>query len=444
MIEAITSETIGRIKNAAFRRYAETYVEIDADFRRQIAEYGLPISDEPRLGVGDERVAALAAQGLEIANDGKSLHTGWISPSCVVCRKGLGTATYLISVQCPRNCYFCFNPNQLDYEYYLHHTHDVVAELDAAYHQGARYRDLALTGGEPLLHKAETEAFFRHANELFPGAYTRLYTSGALLDEAFLRVLRELGLDEIRFSIKTDDSLEQQEATLARIAMSKAYIPNVMVEMPVLPDNLEQMKDLLLRLDALEIAGVNLLEFCFPLHNAQEFSARGYEIKATQLRVLYNYWYAGGLPIAGSEENCLLLLAFALERHLSLGVHYCSLENKFTGQIYLQNNRFRTTYAWCTMSERDHFLKSAKVFGGDMGVAEAVLARAGLPIQRRDEEGLYLEFPVVYLAAVARELPDLEVGISYYVVEQQDGEDVLRELRIDSTAPLLFNIETDI
>ena len=41
--------------------------------------------------------------------------------------------------------------------------------------------------------------------------------------------------------------------------------------------------------------------------------------------VLYDYGYAGGLPLAGSELLCLELLEYALDEGLSLGVHYLSL-----------------------------------------------------------------------------------------------------------------------
>ena len=44
------------------------------------------------------------------------------------------------------------------------------------------------------------------------------------------------------------------------------------------------------------------------------------------------------VAIAGSEAVCLDLIDFALESRLNLGVHYCSLENKHSGQIYQQNS----------------------------------------------------------------------------------------------------------
>lgn len=217
-----------------------------------------------------------------------------------------------------------------------------------------------------------------------------------------------------------------------------------MVEMPVMPNDLEQMKDLLMTLDSIGFNGINLLELCFPLNNTQEFAKRGYQIKPTQYRVLYNYWYAGGLPIAGSEENCLHLLKFAQEKQLKLGVHYCSLENKYSGQIYNQNNPFRNTYTYCIMSEKDYFLKSAKVFGQDIAPVLAFLRKSGLKNYRKDNNYNYLEFPIAYLSKFKKQLPNLEVGICYYVVEQRDGENVLRELRVDYTTPLQHDFKMDI
>ena len=61
-------------------------------------------------------------------------------------------------------------------------------------------------------------------------------------------------------------------------------------------------------------------------------------------------------------KNYLELVDFAIEQNLTLGVHYCSLENKFTGQIYQQNfdAKMDKTYRF---SEEDFYFKTAKVFG---------------------------------------------------------------------------------
>ena len=142
-----------------------------------------------------------------------------------------------------------------------------------------------------------------------------------------------------------------------------------MVEMPVLPGALDEMKAVLIELDRLGAFGINLLEFCFPFHNVDEYRARGYRVKARPFRVLYNLTYAGGVPVAGSEATCLDLIDFTLEAGLKLGVHYCSLENKQTSEVYRQNI-LGGGPKLLHFSQRDYFLKSAKVFGEDVAAAE--------------------------------------------------------------------------
>lgn len=72
-------------------------------------------------------------------------------------------------------------------------------------------------------------------------------------------------------------------------------------------------------------------------------------------------------------------MQFAAERGLKLGVHYCSLDNKNTGQIYQQNKgflldkAFAAAHGWLHFDEEDYFLKCVKVVGDD---ASAILGWA--------------------------------------------------------------------
>jgi pyruvate formate-lyase activating enzyme-like uncharacterized protein len=444
LIEEVTAAVWERLRNPVFRDYAHEYLEIAEDFRAQVLSFGLPIAQKRDLAADAEHLEALRSRGVVIANDGKSLRLGWISPSCITCQKGVGAATFSISTQCTRDCFFCFNPNQVDFEQTRQRATDPIARLDEFHNQGFFYEDLALTGGEPLLHKAEALEFFRRARELYPDAYTRLYTSGSFLDEGCLKALKAVGLDEIRISIKTDDSEEEQARTLKRLEISKDYLTHAVVEMPVMPDELSLMKRLLKELDRIGISGINLLELCFPYHNAEEFAKRGYAIKGELLRVLYDYQYAGGLPVAKSEENCLLLLDYALDEGLSLGVHYCSLENKFTGQVYLQNISFADAYDFCVMSERDYFLKAAKAFGRDIEPTKKTLQAAGIRQFYHDPAEGTLAFKPNHISALKRTRPNMELGISYQIVEPTKEGNALRELRLDFTTPRTFECAKDV
>ncbi len=441
MITEIDETTLDSIQNPAFRSYAGRYVEIYQDFIRQVQQIGLDFdSPDPSRKAG-ERTAALGKRGAVARNDGKSVYLNSISPGCLACKTAVGSHTFFISLKCHRNCFFCFNPNQEDYEYFRENKRDLVAELQALRLSGEHVQHLALTGGEPLLHPAETIQFFQQAQQDFPKAYTRLYTCGDHLDRPTLQALKDAGLDEIRFSIRVEDTETARRHTSSQIALARAYIQNVMVEMPVLPGALEEMKAVLVELDRLGVFGINLLEFCFPFNNVEEFRKRGYRIKARPFRVLYNYWYAGGLPVAGSEEACLELIDFAIESGLRLGVHYCSLENKHTGQLYRQNSGHKLPKRMY-FSRKDYFLKSAKVFGDDIQAVKRALDKAGDHDYLLSEENNYLEFHVNRISALKK--LDVEVGISYQVIEMRDDEPVLRELKVDAATPGAFRLSTDV
>ncbi|MBL1171481.1 MAG: radical SAM protein [Chloroflexi bacterium] len=440
MITEIDRAALASIRNPVFRAYASRYVEIYEDFLAQIGQFGVPLMEGDRQEV-ETCLERLREKGAHIRNDERSVYVNHISPACLACQTGVGSATLFISLQCHRHCFFCFNPNQENYEGFVSQKRDLGKELEEYKRREARLKHLALTGGEPLLHKEETLAFFREARRLFPGVYTRLYTSGDHADSTMLAALKEAGLQEIRFSIRVEDSTQARRHTLERIEEAKAHIPFVMVEMPVLPGRLEEMKDILRELERIGIFSVNLLEFCFPLFNADEYRQRGYHIKTPPYRVLNNYWYAGGLPVAQSEMDCLALVEFALDNDFKMGVHYCSLENKHTAQIYQQNHAAPAP-AVAFASKKDYFLKTAKVFGGDVPRVKEILAKKRKIKYTYHPDYDCLEFHVRGIRALQR--LDVEIGISTNILEQRGNEQIVRELKMELATPRLFDMEMDI
>lgn len=436
----VNENSLASINNPVFRSYAERYNRISEEFMENARESGMEIDSGSEDVNFESRVAELRRKGAVVRNDSKSIYTKRISPACLACQTGVGSTTYFISLKCHRDCFYCFNPNQEGYEYFREHTRDVVEELQDLRASGARVKQLALTGGEPLLHKEEAIRFFQEARKDFPDVYTRLYTCGDQLDRPTLQALKDARMDEIRFSLRIQDSTKAQQHTYDQIALAREYIPQVMVEMPVLPDTLQDMKGVLLELERLEIFGINLLELCFPRHNAEEFRRQGYRIKSRPFRVLYNYWYAGSLPVAGSETECLDLIEFALDEGLKLGVHYCSLENKNTGQIYQQNS-LRPLPKTMYFSNTDYFLKSAKVFGKDIAPVQTFFQKTGYKDFEINEEHDYLEFHISQIRSLKKF--DIEIGLSSNVFETRDGERYVRELKVDKTTPKTFRLSKD-
>ena len=271
-----------------------------------------------------------------------------------------------------------------------------------------------------------------------PSAHSRLYTAGDPLTESTAKALKRTGLKEIRFSIKIDDPPEKRRKVLERIAIARKYIPTVMVEMPVLPGTLTQMQDLLRKLDAIGIDGINLLELCFPLCNAAAYQERGFQLKYPPYEVYYNYWYAGGLAIAESENICLQLLLFALKEKLKLGVHYCSLENKHTGQVYQQNAHYSCD-EFTLFSTQDYFLKSAKVFGKQsIHQAKKILAQHQQPFLLHAEHNC-IQFSPQAITLLKGHVD--EICITSSIVEFTSENDwVIKEVQLAETSPETFQI----
>lgn len=440
MITTINTNTISRINNKALVDYSQIHLSVQNQTLENIGSFGVPLEKNHLGNIEREQRMRLKKAGAHFRNNDHSIvSNGKISSACEACQTGTGSYTTFVSLKCHRDCYFCFNKNQDDYSFYVNNQKNVNQDLNELLDNGITLKHLALTGGEPLLHKEEMIYFFKLAQERTPETYTRLYTAGDLLDEETLECLQKYGLNEIRFSIKMEDSEQKRKHILGKIKLAKEYIPNVLVEMPVIPGKLEDMKKLLVTLDKIGVFGINLLEFCFPLENAKAFVERGFKLKNPPYEVFYNYWYAGGLAVAESEQHCLELVEFAIEQNLDLGVHYCSLENKFTGQIYQQNYHqdLGETYLF---SEKDYFFKTAKAFGKDIKKVKKILESNDTAFEINSQYN-YIQFAIKSIKKLGRR--NIDLVISSNVVEFDGQASNIHEVKIEWTTPALFE-ESDI
>jgi pyruvate formate-lyase activating enzyme-like uncharacterized protein len=381
----------------------------------------VPLERDPEARA--RRVEALVRQladlGARIRNDGKSIAYGPLSPACERCRTGERSLSQFLSLACNRKCWFCFNPNQHDWETYRASRKEWDAEMQqqAAYLGGLDF--IALTGGEPLLFPDETLRYFETARSRYPDAHKRLYTSGDGATPELLSALGKAGLDEIRFSVKLDEGPAAYRSVLASIADAVGVIPAVMVEMPVVPGTHDQMTALLQRLDEIGVFGINLLELCFPLHNAKAYRARGLRVVKDPYRIPYDYGYAGAIPVAESEELTLTLMREQIERGTSLGLHYCSLENKNTAQVFEQNEGGRLAIPNYRFSSRSFFYETIRLFEDDARRAIAALEAAGLPFgAEADGEGV--SFDPDLLPCIADELEGASVFLASAVIERDE------------------------
>lgn len=410
------------------------YDAVGRDYVGQLRDWGISFAAEGACAAAERDVRErLRAKGALFRNGGASVVAGALSSACVACTGGLGSKTFTLSTACNRSCYFCFNANQADYGQTRSLKEGWQEELDAFMDAG-RVTHIGLTGGEPLLHPDQAVAFFSRVRTEVPDAHTRLYTAGDFLDEPLLSRLSDAGLSELRLSVKLDvlDSpVEQERAVreaLRRVRLARCFVPDVMVEMPVIPGTGEAMRALLRGLDEAGAFGINLLEFGFPLTDWREFARRGFKVANPPFAVPYDYGYAAGLPVAGSGLLCLELLEFALDEGLSLGVHYCSLENKHRDQVLGQNRAARLDPGIWELDGEDFFYKTVKAFDCDARLVARRLAELDLPFQEDCEEGS-IAFAPRSVEAVA-DMP-VALALSVNVLEERAGQVAVRELKLE-------------
>lgn len=440
MIISINSANLNLIGNHQFREDAERYIRIHEQFMNAVCREGIGVdTDEQGMTCGmsiDNR----DLQGIETLNYGNSLSYGFISPACLDCRTGEYSKTVFQTLRCNRDCYFCANMNQENYDLYQTAVNDAYAELISSEPPGG-YKSIALTGGEPLMLADDTLKLLRKCRERYPEAYLRLYTNGDYLTAELAAELSSAGLDEIRISIKLDDCGYPQES-VAKIEMATSYIKVVLVEMPVIPGTLEQMKHLLLKLDSIGCKGINILEFLYPWVNNDQYKSNGFKVKNNPYKVLYAYDYSGGLPVSGSREECLKLLEFAVSNELNMGVHYCSLENKLTAQIYMQNHNLNLM-SHEVRSSKDYFIKTARAYGSDALIVNSFFEQNGLSDYEWSGSGgaAQIEFHPNFISSI---LGITEVALCYNVAEYEDGNRLIREIKLDLIRPDEFDYENDI
>ncbi len=414
-------------ENSALSKAQAEYEAVEKRYIHSLEDKGLIFEDaaqsQKRKQHTNELRERLRKYGVVFRNAGASLSVGFLSPACVACTGDTGSETFSTTFKCHRDCYFCFNRNIADYDEFILNGCPWKEGLARCKRENNTLSCIGLTGGEPLIDLENALLFLERTAELFPQAHRRMYTSGDLLTEESARLLRDAGLDEIRFSVKDDDSPEMQKRVLDAMKIAKHYIPTVMVEMPVIPGSMDHMKDLFRHFNEIGIDGINLLEFCFPFCRWEEFEKRGFVLKNPPFDVMYDYSYSGGLAVAGSEELILELMLWALDEGVTFGMHYCSLDNKHRSEIRQKNTRGLNVHPCLEFDDQDFFLKTIKVFGEDRSSARDILTELGCVDMIEDAHEESLAFSPKYKDDLLASGFRGSCATCYYIYEISDGED---------------------
>ena len=234
-----------------------------------------------------------------------------ISLGCKLCGMGSWSCLFITN-KCNAKCFYCPAPQLNDEVPSTQQLTFPTPESYAEYINYFGFKGVSFSGGEPLLFFERVMNYLKAIRKKCkPEIYIWMYTNGILGDEKKYRKLAQCGLNEIRFDIGATGF------RIDKVKLAKGIIPNITIEIPAVPEEKEKLKQLLPEMIAAGVSNLNLHQLRLTLHNAPQLSKRKYTfIHAEQPLVLE------------SELAALEILNYAREKHLNIGINYCSFHFK--------------------------------------------------------------------------------------------------------------------
>ena len=234
-----------------------------------------------------------------------SMLIGEMPEGCKLCQRGLKFVLFITGL-CPRRCFYCPLGHDRRYVDIMFANEKKISSIEEAIEEAILMDAMGtgITGGDPLIvYKRTLKSIYLLKRELGKDHHIHLYTTGLISSINLLRDLERVGLNEIRFHTL-------KPLSILREIKEELHI-DVGVEIPMLPDKVKEVEDLLKYLDNIKIDFVNINELEFSETNAISLLERGYELREDSL-----------VAAKGSREAAIEVLEWC-EENTSLNVHFC-------------------------------------------------------------------------------------------------------------------------
>jgi pyruvate formate-lyase activating enzyme-like uncharacterized protein len=254
---------------------------------------------------------------LIIEDGGDTVRIGDLSQGCRLCKDGAWDCLFVTSM-CNLNCHFCLSPTLNDGAIpvsAMGSETDLIENYTIANIKGCSY-----SGGEPLLDFDKLIHLHQLLRHHYPQNYFWLYTNGVLLDTNKLRLLAELGFNEIRFNTAATGYSDPN--ILRVIEKAAQFIENITIEIPLLK---QDEPKLLAALKRYENAGVKYLN----LHDLmREGGSNSALIQHENFdRVTFKDGHCTDISL-DSWSMFLDIVKHSAEHSLRLSLNHCSIANK--------------------------------------------------------------------------------------------------------------------
>lgn len=203
---------------------------------------------------------------------GSKTDVSLLSPGCKLCAEGLWSCLF-INGKCNCKCFYCPAP-QNDFGAPVTQTltfEDPYEYVD--YLRQFDFKGVSFRGGESFLTYDKMLRFLKVLRkELGDQLYIWGYTNGTLVDAKKLKKLADVGLNELRF----DKGAAHYDLRFVRQALG--IIPNVTVEIPAVPDEVDLIADSVKALYDQGLSYLNLHQLRLTPYNLDKLMSRGYKV----------------------------------------------------------------------------------------------------------------------------------------------------------------------
>lgn len=262
--------------------------------------------------------AKQAVPPVQIEAAGEVMYLGELSPGCRACKDGTWDCIFM-TMRCNLNCAFCYSPQTIPLAYIGSVFGNTPSHI-AANHDKTDITGISFTGGEAFLNESQLLVWVSWFTSHYPDKYYWLYTNGLLANGEILQRLAAFGLDEIRFNMAATGY--DHPVVMRNLETAVRFIPNVTVEIPVIPKHASKLLASLAHWAAAGVKFLNLHELIYePDTNSAAMSG------ARQQMITED-----GHRTAVHPESRALTLAVmkkVYEEKLTLSVNDCSMQSKF-------------------------------------------------------------------------------------------------------------------